>query len=415
MLRLARIKRPLRKLGAAFAFALLAGCAGPGVVREDNVVELRLGSTRPDSAPATAEGDAPLNGPALRVLLRKSKQGLKLAAAGGLRLRREDGTLMAQLAPQGRARLGVQGRYLSMNDKSLGQEQAVVSALKGGEDVRVAGRRYRGRLLLRAYQGQLLLINVVGSEDYLQGVLPSEVPASWPLEALKAQAVAARTFAYTKAQKSEALPYDLDDSTASQVYGGMEGERPRPSEAVEATRGLVLTWRNALAETFFHSNSGGHTADASEVWGGKAPAYLLGVMDSDSEDQQHYAWNTVIPREQAEKALVRAGLWKGFLEDVVGRERSDSGRWASVELLGRGSDRKVIKGSAFRTALGGDRLRSTNFRVHLRGDDLIFDGLGWGHGVGMAQEGAFALARDGHNFRAILDHYYPGTRLARTR
>lgn len=408
-------KGPFPLWGAALCLALLAGCAGPrGSLRDEQVVEVRLGHLAALPAPA-GPGETPLNGLPLRVLLRKSHQGLKLAAAGGLRLRHEDGRVLAELPAQGRARLEVIAGRLAMNGRSLGVSQALVQALRAGEAVRVAGKRYHGGLLLQAQGSQLLLINVVGLEDYLQGVLPSEVPSDWPLEALKAQAVAARTFAMGKVQKAHGLPYDLDDSTASQVYGGLDGEKPRSNEAVDSTRGLLLTWRGALAETFFHSNSGGHTADASEVWGGQAPGYLLGVLDTESEDQRHYAWNAVVPREQAERALVNAGLWQGFLEDVVGRERSESGRWNSVELLGRGANRKVIKGNAFRMALGGDRLRSTRFRVHLRGDDLVFDGLGWGHGVGLSQEGAYTLAREGRGYRGILDHYYPGTRLGHLR
>ena len=234
------------------------------------------------------------------------------------------------------------------------------------------------------------------------------------MEALKAQAVAARSFAVSRALKARDAPWDLDDSTASQVYRGEDGEGARPSLAVEETRGLVLGWRGQVIEAFFHSNSGGHTADASEVWGGVSPPYLKGQVDTASEDQAHYAWKATVPLDQVQRALERAGLWRGYLSGVAGRQRSDSGRWLSLELQGPAGDR-AVSGNAFRMALGADLLKSTLFKVRVRGDDLVFDGRGWGHGVGLSQEGALVMAKDGHSFRGILEHYYPGTRLARLR
>lgn len=406
------IDRTPRTLSAAFAVCLglaLGACAPRSELRSPGTVHVLLGASEALPEASRTQGPA-MDGPAIRVLLRRSAQGLKISAPGGLRLRSpEDGRVLAELPAQGKARLGAQGSRLGYNGRALGLRFALVEPLRSGEAVRVAGRRYRGRLGLLAEGSQLLLLNVVGLEDYLRGVLPSEIPSDWPLEAQKAQAVAARSFALARLSKAK-QPWDVDDSVSSQVYKGLDAERPRSNQAVSETRGLVLTYAGSVIEAFFHSNSGGHTADVAEVWGGKL-RYLQGVLDSDSEDQKHYAWSAVVPREQAERALQRAGLWQGYLEDVVGRELSDSGRWLSVELLGS-SDRRLIKAQAFRQALGVDRLRSTRFKVRLRGDDLVFDGLGWGHGVGLSQEGAYAQALDGWKFRRILQHYYPGTSLS---
>jgi stage II sporulation protein D len=114
-----------------------------------------------------------------------------------------------------------------------------------------------------------------------------------------------------------------------------------------------------------------------------------------------------------EARLFKAKLWPGgVLEELVPRDRSESDRWVSIRLIGNGRE-TIIKATALRTALGADVLRSTNFRVHPRGQDLTFDGLGWGHGVGLAQEGAKAMAEAGKSYRAILDLYYPGTHWAK--
>jgi stage II sporulation protein D len=399
-------------LGAAFLIAgLAAGCASVTHREQPEIVQVQVG-TQP--SPMEAAAPAPGGGPKLRVLLRRGQQGLKLSAAGGLALyESKEGKPLAAIGASSRGRVEAAGDVLVMGGKPLGSE-AEVRADVG--DLKVAGRRYGGRVLLRANGGQVLLINEISLQDYLKGVLPSEVPASWPPESLKAQALAARSYAVWRAsetRKAGTSAFDLDDSVASQAYQGMEKRDPRTDKAVDATEGEILAFQGKIAECFFHSNSGGHTAASDEAWGGKnAPLYLSGVMDSWSEDQQHYAWSVTLELEKVEARLNKAGLFTGLLEEVAPRESTDSGRWEQVRLIGGGGD-KVIKATAFRSALGADVIRSTNFRVRRHGSSLIFDGLGWGHGVGLAQEGAKAMAEAGKSYRNILSFYYPGTRWAR--
>ena len=400
----------------AFSAILLLALGACATVPEEpsQQIQMSIGQGPKLKAPPQAEDTVQsLDGIPLRVLLRRGQQGLKVSCPGGLRLVAADGRTLAELPPLGHARLGAAGGAILLGGRDLGSDAARVLPLQADTDVRVAGHRYRGRLWLKAVGGQLALVNQIGLEDYLKGVLPSEIPASWPAEALRAQAVAARSFAIAKAQKAVQEPWDLDDSTASQAYKGADGEQPAPSRAVDDTRGEVLTWAKTVVEAYFHSNSGGYTADASEVWGGHAPAYLRGQNDSASEDQPHFAWSATVPLEDAQRRLESAGLWKGFLAGVRGHELSDSGRWVSVILMGQGDERRTVSANAFRMALGADRLRSTNFKVKVRGDDLDFEGLGWGHGVGLSQEGARVLAQRGMRARGILEHYYPGTQLAR--
>lgn len=403
----------LHRFGGATAGLLLllsVACAIQRPLPDGGTVQMQIGEI---PAVLSAPGAPVLNGPPLRVLLRRQAQGLKISSPGGLRLRdpRSDRVLLT-LNAQDRARLGALGNELTHNGRPLGVALARVEPLREGDSLKVAGRRYRGVLALKAQADQLLLLNVVGLEDYLKGVLPSEIPTDWPLEALKAQAVAARSFAVARLARAQA-DWDVDDSTSNQVYKGLDAERPASNRAVEETRGQVLAARGKVIEAFFHSNSGGHTASAAEVWGGDAP-WLQGVPDGWSEDQKHYAWSVEIPLEQAERALTRAGLWKGLLTSVHGRDLSESGRWSKIELRGPDASR-LIKSSDFRRALGADRLRSTRFRVRQQGETLVFEGLGWGHGVGLAQEGAYAQALHGRSWQSILSYYYPGAHLARIR
>jgi stage II sporulation protein D len=405
-------KRPSLPGTAFLFFSLAAGCASIAPREKPEVVEVQLGVQPSEMAskPAPKPG-----GPLLRVLLRRGLQGLKLSAPGGLALLDVDSAArLASIGASAKGRLEARGNRLYLGDRAIG-EQAEVHSDEGG--LRVAGRTYAGRILLRAIGGQVYLINEVPLQDYLKGVLPSEVPASWPLEALKAQVVAARSYALWRAgetRKAGAVPFDLDDSVASQAYQGRGKQEARTDQAVDQCAGEVLAYRGKIAECFFHSNSGGHTAGSDEVWGGEAPAYLAGVLDSWSEDQPHYAWNASLSGGEVEQRLARAGLWTGLLDEIVPKASTDSGRWAQMRLIGSGAD-KTVKASAFRNALGADVLRSTNFKVRKRGDEWVFEGLGWGHGVGLSQEGAKAMAEAGKSYRSILDYYYPGTRWARLR
>lgn len=408
-------KRPPRSIGAAFLFGAFfaAGCASV-VQRQPEVMEMQIGHAPAESSAPSAV--RPARGrDLLRVLLRRGQQGLKLSASGGLGLYDpESGEALSSIGAEGKGRLSANASILFLGSKRLGK--AVEVRAESGA-LRVAGRAYAGRLLLYAMGDQVFLVNEVSLEDYLKGVLPSEVPSSWPMEALKAQAVAARSYAVWRVgetRKAGNSPYDLDDSVASQVYQGLQNKSERSDSAVDACAGEVLSYQGKIAQCFFHSNSGGHTAGSDEAWGtDHAPAYLAGVEDSWSEDQKHYAWSATLPLADVQAKLERAKLWPGgLLEEVIPKDRSESGRWNLVRLIG-GHQEKVVKATAFRTALGADVLRSTNFRTRPRGDAVVFDGLGWGHGVGLAQEGAKAMAEAGKGYRAILDHYYPSTRWAR--
>jgi stage II sporulation protein D len=408
MPRVASKQGPLLKLGAALFFALAGGCAAP-TLRLAQPGPVGNGSSR-WRGPSGVEGAD--DGPPLRVLLKLGGGGLKASAPGGLRLCSPDGDSLAEIPADGRARLQAEDGRIVVNGRTLDASQAQILPLRRGDWVSIAGRRYRGRLLLEAGENELALVNVVGLEDYLRGVLPCEVASAGPPQALMAQAVAARSFALTQMQGSAAKAWDLDNSADSQVYGSMNAERGATDAAVRATRGEVLTFNGAVAHTYFFSNSGGFTASSSEVWAGLSPPYLQGVMDTWSEDEKHYRWTASLPLSEAGSLLEKAGLWEGTLEGVEPRGLSESERWTKVDLLGGGGRRVTVSANAFRRAVGADRVRSTHFTVEIRDKSLVFKGLGWGHGVGLAQEGAFAMAKSGWDYREILRFYYPGTSLA---
>ncbi len=369
-------------------------------------------------------GTPPWGGPAggppqasrtLRVLLAAGKGALKVSCPGGLTLSDEQGGGVVARLGSGSTSLGVaQGRFL-WKGRFLAARSLLIRPARPGDSVEVSGRHYRGRLCVRlGGDGRLLLVNEVPLESYLLSVLPSEIPPSWPMEALKAQAVAARTYALFRASTSPSPDFDLDDTTRSQMYTGTRLESPRCRQAVAETEGQVVTWQGRLAETFFCSNCGGHTADVAGVWGGRDLPYLAGVPCHFGDRGRHFFWQGDISVARAQARLRAKGALKGALLDLQPFDQDDSGRWRKVRVRGSGGD-VVISSSELRGILGVDLLRSTRFEVERVGDTFSFQGRGWGHGVGLCQEGAKGMAEQGYGYRQILAYYYPGTSIQRIR
>ena len=217
-------------------------------------------------------------------------------------------------------------------------------------------RAYRGQFVASASGGQVRVVNHIGLEPYLFGVVPGEMPFYWVPEALKAQAVAARTYAL--AVRKSGSDFDLYPDVRSQVYGGIAGERVSTSAAVQATAGQVVLYRGRIATTYFFSTSGGRTATVNDVWpgSGRIP-YLVSVEDPYDSLSPHHAWG---PFSVQSQRLARALQVPGRLLDVrlaIG----PSGRVRTVTAIGTGGQ-KTVSGSDVRQALG---LRSTWFRISL--------------------------------------------------
>ncbi|MFS6828377.1 SpoIID/LytB domain-containing protein [Cyanobium sp. ATX-6F1] len=327
-----------------------------------------------------------------------------------------------------------------------------LSQAGGDGALAVENRRYRGRLQVLPGASQLQLINHLGVESYLPSVVGSEMPASWPLEALRAQAVAARTYALQ--QRKPEAPFDLRATVASQAYKGVEAETPSTWEAVRGTRTLVITYRQALINAVFHSSSGGSTENSGELWARQLP-YLVSVSDFDEQSPVR-VWRQPLPPEQLQRAFAEIG----GASRIEVLSSSSTGRVRQARVLGpRGQ--LLLSGADLRRRLG---LRSTTVRFEPLGTEalglpslgadpqgqaawggaartrwplavdsasgaplpgppplpdvfapaaapitgLVAIGRGFGHGVGMSQWGAFGLARRGEGFEAILRHFYQG-------
>ena len=275
----------------------------------------------------------------------------------------------------------------------------------------INGRRFRGNMeFVKKDNLGLVVINYIELEDYIKGILYHEVSHYWPIEALKAQAVVCRTYALNQMQENKSKDYDVTADIYSQVYGGRTSERYRTNEAVESTRGEVLTFEGDIFPAYYHATCAGHTEDASLLWNIDIPP-LKGVACNYCKNSPHFKWHTVLSTQEVGDALAKSEYKIKAIKDILIDGKDRSGRIINLKLV---SDEKNIKVPAkdFRNIIGPNILRSTNFKVKVIENDVVFEGLGWGHGVGLCQWGAYFMAKEGDTFRQILEYYYPGSKVS---
>lgn len=333
----------------------------------------------------------------------------------------------------------------------------------------IEGRMHRGIFEFAVNSAhRMLVIGIMDVDDYLKGVVPREMPASWPLEALKAQAVVARTYAYANRNRHAADNFDLCTlSTCCQAYGGVAWEHPNSNRAVDETRGVIIFFNGRPASTFYHSDSGGHTESVENVWGGSPQLFLVGAPDPFPAlaGSTHTSWHAEIT-QQAIQSIVRHNRGDvGTVLSISIARRFASGRVAELVITGTRGTVTYTRQQArlFDGTPGLFALRSTMYNVSANTAPLfvhngqsvhrvaslqnahmatasgqhvlpvreqhvvegsmgsivvnavptsfVFSGSGWGHGVGMSQWGARGMAERGHTFRDILLHYYSGVDL----
>lgn len=306
--------------------------------------------------------------------------------------------------------VGVRGDTLTLNGQDSGSATLYLPPSPGSV-VTLAGKDYRGGVQLRAAPGGVQAINVVDVEDYLRGVVPAEMPGSWPSAALAAQAVIART--YVAARINPALPYDTCATESCQVYRGVAAEQSGSDAAIQATAGQVVAYGDRPASTYFSSDSGGFTASSEEAWG-KALPYLVAQADPYSAGSPRASWRLEVGAAQVAQAAASYRVRVGTLRDVRVSRASASGRAQEITLTGSGGVARLSGADAggFVRALGAASSRATLSGPVGPGTPLLVEGSGSGHGVGLSQYGALGLARAGQDHLHILGFYYPGTALS---
>ena len=334
------------------------------------------------------------------------------------------------VTPQGAAL----ARVGDLKDVPMADGLTAVNALAGGAGfVKIARlnsrplgsapltwHRYRGFLTVRLEADNTLrVINTVPLEPYLYGVIPAEIGSDVPLEAMKAQAVAARTYALKNRGKCRVDGFDLDDTTHCEGYFGVDGETALSNAAVDDTRGQVLTYAGRLIDAPYSTDSGGMTACDTN---GDCP-YLCAVRDTDPTDGREYAdtgkyhtWTCTFTSAQIAALLAkdpRTQVEKFVSLAIDGLDAS--GRITRATVTGADGTLRSVTGPQLRQILGYDVLRSTRVMLTRTADGSYrFDGRGWGHGLGMSQDGAVAMAGPHYHktYLEILHHYYVGVALA---
>jgi len=278
------------------------------------------------------------------------------------------------------------------------------------ESIIINGRVFRGDVQLIKDNTKLSVINYIDLEDYVKGISVRETSHYWPIDSLKAQVIVFRTFAFYKMQENAQKDFDLTSDVYSQLYGGRAAERYRINKVVDETAGLVLTYQGKIFPAFYHATCGGHTDDAVLLWNIDIPP-LKGVVCNFCQDSPHFKWHNVLSQEEVKDALAKGGLRIENIKDILILGRDKSNRITDLKIV---DDKKDMKISAkdFRNTLGPNVIKSTNFQVKVIDHDIVFEGFGWGHGVGLCQWGAYFMAKQGYTYKQILGYYYPGTQIS---
>ena len=273
-----------------------------------------------------------------------------------------------------------------------------------------AERQYAGWIEIKERHGSCLIINHVPLDKYSQDVACREIGAS-PVEALKAQAVAVRSYALATSGKHNHEGFDFCDLTHCQAYTGRDACTAGQFKQLDAVSGMTLMYKNRPATAYYFSTCAGHTASAADVFGPReARPYLDGVKDGEKPScaaSEHMRWRFEIDQKELCDRLVQGTC-------SIEVKSTGKGGWVKqVEL--RGKKLEVMHGEQFHNLLGKEfgwgKFKSSRFKMETRGSRIVFEGRGLGHGVGMCQHGAMGMARAGKDYRAILKHYYPGTEL----
>jgi len=333
----------------------------------------------------------------------------------------------------------------------------------GAAAIQYKGIKYRGSMILQSLaESDITLINELPLDEYLYGVVASEMSPSWPSEALKAQAVAARNYALATMGKHSGYGFDLCSSEHCQVYKGMEKENSNIIAAVDSTRGRILTYEGEVITAFFHSTSGGHTEDSENIWGTRTE-YIRGVEDTYSLGSPYDNWTLELDKSEIREKLAKANADLGEIVDIRILEVSQFGRVLCLEVKGT-KDTRVFEKEKIRNILGTTALKSIWYKLKTDADIFVsgsmleppgqgrassmyvvsaagntkigssarkisvkgmsstkdynsvpgiytFEGKGYGHGLGMSQYGAKGMAEAGNNYVEILEHYYKGAKV----
>lgn len=415
------MKNSLRALFAFLCAAVLcAACAAPSQRRGRTDYSAAKGESPVVSAPQTPEEkqpDPPSQDPSaknlpadktVRVLLAEKQKNANIKHSGRVYVYTPDlskkykvsapGTLAVKALGGGKIQLG-----------TLQAAQTIILEPAQGTLLTWNTNVYSGKIFIIPAGNSFHLVEHAPLETYLYGVLPYEMSYTWPLEALKAQAVAARTYTLKSLESVKNQNFDLYSDVRSQMYKGGGKQYDSVKKAVDGTRGQVLTFDDKLFYTYYHANCGGGTDDVRSWNPGAASIKpLSGASCKYDVHSKSHSWQMNISHDKVLAYAKTVGL-TGTLKSIKIARKTDTGRATNLTLrTSKGS--KTVACGKFRLATG---IRSCKIsKVSVRKKDVHFEGKGYGHGIGMCQDGANGMAQSGKDYRKILKNYYPGAKLA---
>ncbi len=345
----------------------------------------------------------------IRILIRGQIQSVQVVTLAGYEISDAHGRTLAHSPKILQADLQASKEGIRVGLQNYPVTQLIIKCSAG---IRAERRVYRHRFkIVRQASGKLLLINELPIEDYLKGVMAWEANPQWKMEALKAQAITSRTYALFKAIENQQGLYDLSSDVLSQVYGGKNAEHPVTDEAVEQTRGKILTYQGKIFTAYFHSTCGGGTSHAEYQWDVQAHPALEGVECSFCRSSKHYRWKVEWRPAEIIAVLKKHGFMITEIRKIGFVDVDSFGRARTVLIEHEGGMEK-IRANDFRLWLDPWKLKSTLVdRISEENGNIVIQGRGWGHGVGLCQYGMKTLAELGYTHDQIVQYYYPGSQI----
>jgi len=303
-------------------------------------------------------------------------------------------------------KLNVLNNALKVNGKPFHERYILLTSQT---PIRVVSGNYkktvRGTLKISLKNGKLTIINIIDIETYLYSVVPAESYPAWPIETLKSQAIAARTYAMYQVGHRKNREYDMVDNESDQVYGGIEREHSKCTRAVKETTGMVLMQRNRPILAMYSANSGGFTASAKAVFNLSNKNYLIAQKDPQSLKGKMASWTRSFTSAQIASSLGKIGIYCHGITNIRANALGPSGRVIRVTVEDANGSRTLRTRTTLKRAL---KLPEILFTIKRRKEKYIFDGYGYGHGVGYSQWGG-AIMGEKLSAVEILEFYYPGT------
>ncbi|MFH0889508.1 MAG: SpoIID/LytB domain-containing protein [Planctomycetota bacterium] len=327
--------------------------------------------------------------------------------------------LSRQESIPGPIRIFYNGDKINIGSKvNISNDDIVIVPSNSNSLIQVGQRNYHGYLRIKGLPSKKIsLVNIIDLESYLPGVVSSEMDESWPENSLDAQAITARSFALFRIKQfgtysQKAFDYDLTDDIYSQVYRGEERTGPKTRQAVEKTRGIIISYNSLIFNTLFSDTCGGSTEPGDLVFGLTPLPPLQGRKCGFCYNSKHFQWNTEFTNDEIIKALNLKGVTK--IKDIEITRTAPGGHAVEVALKMEGRNSPIIfQAQKFRIALNPNKLKSTMFKIIKKNGYFEFIGHGWGHAVGMCQEGTRGMSEQNFTPLQILEYYYQESKIVK--